>query len=37
MARMVYARGKHFQNVEDLEVYIEEAWPTVWSNLLLTH
>ncbi|CDF36453.1 unnamed protein product [Chondrus crispus] len=36
MARMVYARGKLYQNVEDLKVAIEEAWSTVGSGLLLT-
>ncbi|CDF33089.1 unnamed protein product [Chondrus crispus] len=36
MARMVYARGKHYPNVQDLKVAIEEAWSTVGSELLLT-
>ena len=35
MARMVYARGRHYQNVQDLKVAIEEAWATVGSELLL--
>ena len=35
MARMVYARGKHYQNVEDLKVAIEKAWLTVGSAFLM--
>lgn len=33
---MVYARGKYYQNVEDLKVAIEKAWSTVEPDLLLT-
>lgn len=35
MAGMMYARGKHYENVEELKVAIEEAWSAVWSDLLL--
>ncbi|CDF33332.1 unnamed protein product [Chondrus crispus] len=35
MARMVYARGRHYQNVRELKDAIEEAWSTVGSDLLL--
>ena len=35
MARMVYARRRHYENVEELKVAIEEAWSTVGSYLLL--
>ncbi|CDF40241.1 unnamed protein product [Chondrus crispus] len=35
MARTVYARGKQFDNIEDLKVAIEEAWATVGSDPLL--
>ena len=36
MFRMVYATGKHYQNVQDLKIAIEEAWATVGSELSLT-
>lgn len=36
MARMVYARGKHYQNVQEVNLAIDEAWATVGSGLLLT-
>ena len=32
---MVYARGRHYENVDELRVAIEEAWSTVGSDLLL--
>ncbi|CDF40946.1 unnamed protein product [Chondrus crispus] len=35
MARVVYARGRHYQNVRELKDAIEEAWSTVGSDLLL--
>lgn len=35
MVRNVYARGKHYANVEDLKISIEEAWCRVGSDLLL--
>ena len=35
IARTVYVRGKHYENVEDLKVAFEEAWATVASDLLL--
>ena len=35
MVRTVYARGRHYEKVDDLKVAIEEAWSTVASDLLL--
>ena len=36
MARIVYARGKHYQSVQELKIAIEDAWATVGSELLFT-
>lgn len=36
MARMVYARGKHYQSVQKVKLDIEELWATVVPELLLT-